>query len=116
MPNADGSEHAGLSPDQAELSPGRDVLGGEDRVTPPVMAPSARLAETLSAREHWQALEPVLLVLIEDGHLDFATAVSWLAAPDDALDGLSPAQWVEVGRDSERLLLIARRDAARLAQ
>ena len=80
------------------------------------MAPSAELAETLTAREHWHALEPVLLILTEDGHLDFATAVSWLASPDEALDGLSAAQWVSHGRDPERLLLVARRDAWRFAQ
>jgi hypothetical protein len=82
----------------------------------PVMAPSVDLADALTAREHWHALEPVLLVLNEDGHLDFATAVSWLASPAEALDGLSAAQWVSHGRDRERLLLVARRDAWRFAQ
>lgn len=76
----------------------------------------ARLADTQLAREHWAALEPVLLILIEDGGVQFATAVSWLAEPDDALDGHSPAQWVAAGRDIDRLTMIARRDAARLAQ
>jgi len=42
--------------------------------------------------------------------------VSWLASPDEALDGMRAAHWVSHGRDPERLLLIARRDAWRFAQ
>ena len=79
-------------------------------------APSAQLAATLMAREHWQVLEPVLLILVEAGHLTFPTAVSWLADPNDALDGLSPAQWVADSRDIERLLRVAQHDAERLGQ
>src|SRR6478609_545289 len=44
------------------------------------------------------------------------TAASWLVAGDDALDGRSPVEWVRERRDPERLALVARRDAARLAQ
>jgi hypothetical protein len=44
------------------------------------------------------------------------TAASWCTSPDDALDGLSPAQWVHAGADPERLHRVARQDAARLAQ
>jgi hypothetical protein len=44
------------------------------------------------------------------------TAASWLVAGDDALDGYSPVGWVNEQRDPERLALVARRDAARLAR
>jgi hypothetical protein len=44
------------------------------------------------------------------------TAASWLVAEDDALEGRSPVEWVRERRDPERLALVARRDAARLAQ
>lgn len=44
------------------------------------------------------------------------TAASWLVADDDALDGRSPVRWVRERRDPERLALVARRDAARLAR
>jgi hypothetical protein len=44
------------------------------------------------------------------------TAASWCVSEDDQLDGLSPVQWVREQRDAERLALVARRDAARLAQ
>ena len=57
-----------------------------------------------------------MLILVEEGGAHFATAMSWLASPDDALGGASPAQWVAAGRDYERLLLVARQDAARLAR
>src|SRR4051794_28700153 len=83
---------------------------------PPRGTLPAGAAETLRAREHWADLERVLLVLVEDGLMNFATAVSWLAEPDPALDGLSPAQWVAAARDPERLMQIARQDAARLAR
>jgi hypothetical protein len=65
------------------------------------MAPSAELAETVTAREHWHALERVLLILTEEGHLDFATAVAWLASPDEALDGM-PCRAVGVARPRSR--------------
>ena len=44
------------------------------------------------------------------------TAASWCVSDDDQLDGLSPVRWVRERRDLERLALVARRDAARLAQ
>jgi len=45
------------------------------------------------------------------------SAASWCTAPDDdALDGRSPAEWAHAGRDAADLDLVARRDAARLAQ
>ena len=53
---------------------------------------------------------------LADGAASPWTAASWLVAEDDALDGRSPAEWVRERRDPERLALVARRDAARLAQ
>ena len=44
------------------------------------------------------------------------TAAAWCVSDDDQLDGVSPARWVRERRDAERLALVARRDAARLAQ
>jgi hypothetical protein len=44
------------------------------------------------------------------------TAASWCVAPDEALDGRSPAQWTREGRDPARLARVAEQDAARLAQ
>jgi hypothetical protein len=94
----------------------REDAAASDGFASVIAAPSAELAETLMARECWQALEPVLLILIEDGPVTFPTAVSWMTFAHEALDGLSPAQWVADGRDTERLLRVARQDAARLGQ
>jgi hypothetical protein len=44
------------------------------------------------------------------------TAAAWCVAPDEALAGLSPRQWVSQDRDPERLAQVARQDAARLAR
>ena len=54
--------------------------------------------------------------LVADGAVTPWTAASWCVSEDDALDGLSPLRWVREGRDADRLLTLARRDAARLAQ
>lgn len=44
------------------------------------------------------------------------TAASWCVAPDPALQDASPAQWARTLKDPDRLLAVARQDAARLAQ
>ncbi len=44
------------------------------------------------------------------------TAASWCIAPDDALAGKSPVRWVREGHDPERLVVVAKHDAARLAR
>jgi hypothetical protein len=44
------------------------------------------------------------------------TAASWCVAPDPALHGNSPVQWAKARKDPERLLTVARQDAARLAR
>jgi hypothetical protein len=43
------------------------------------------------------------------------TAAAWCVAPDEALEGHSPAGWARAGRDPERLQTVAHHDAARLA-
>ena len=53
---------------------------------------------------------------VADGAVDDWTAASWCVAPDEALEGRSPAQWALEGRDPARLAGVARQDAARLAQ
>ncbi len=53
---------------------------------------------------------------LADAAVDPWTAAAWCAAPDDALEGHSPASWVLAGRDPDRLATIARQDAARLAR
>lgn len=44
------------------------------------------------------------------------TAASWCVSPHDGLDGRSPRDWLADGHDAQRLLNVAERDAARLAQ
>jgi len=44
------------------------------------------------------------------------TAASWCIRSDPALEGRSPAEWARAGKDRERVLQIARQDAARLKQ
>ena len=54
--------------------------------------------------------------IVADAAVTPWTAASWCVSADDALDGLSPAGWARDRRDAGRLLTVARRDAARLAQ
>jgi hypothetical protein len=63
-------------------------------------------------------LEPLVAAYwtIADGAVSDWTAASWCVSPDSALEGRSPARWAHEGRDSDRLLRIARQDAARLAR
>jgi hypothetical protein len=76
-------------------------------------APDGERTRRLAARRLWRELEPIMLILVEQGGAHFATALSWLAEPDVALGGQSPASWLAAGRDAETVALIARRDAAR---
>jgi hypothetical protein len=58
-------------------------------------------------REHWQVLERVVLILTQEGGAGLTLAASWCGTPDEALDGLSPAAWLERGRDPQTLYLRA---------
>jgi hypothetical protein len=53
---------------------------------------------------------------VAEGAISEWTAASWCVAPDDALDGQSPANWARDGRDPDRLAQVARQDSARLAR
>jgi hypothetical protein len=53
---------------------------------------------------------------VADGAANQWTAASWCVSPDPALQGTSPAQWAKARKDPERLLTVARQDAARLAR
>jgi hypothetical protein len=63
-------------------------------------------------------LEPLVHAYwtVADAALSDWTAASWCVAPDDALDGESPAGWALAGGDADRLAAVARQDAARLAR
>ena len=97
--------------DKADAASAADTLATRERQAAGM--PTAELAGTLAAREAWAKLEPLALILVEDGGVDLATAIRWLATPDDELDGHSPASRVEAGRDREHVLARARRAAAR---
>jgi hypothetical protein len=84
--------------------------------SPEALRPGPELARTLAARQAWTDLEPVMLVLIEQGGVQFETAMSWLTEPDEALDGHSPAAWIAAGRNPATVEPLARRAAARLAR
>lgn len=53
---------------------------------------------------------------VAEGAISEWTAASWCVAPDDALDGQSPATWARDGGDPDRLARVARQDSARLAR
>jgi len=63
-------------------------------------------------------LEPLVAAFwtVADGAVDDWTAASWCVASDDALDDRTPVQWAREGRDRDRLVQVARQDAARLAR
>jgi hypothetical protein len=79
-------------------------------------APDDEPARSPEARRLWLQLEAIMLILVEQGGAHFATALSWLAEPDEALEGQSPAAWLAAGRDPETIARLAGRDAARWAQ
>jgi hypothetical protein len=65
-----------------------------------------------------EPLQPLVRAfwIVADAPVDPWTAGSWCVSPHDGLENLSPAEWARQDHDAERLLLVARRDAARLAQ
>jgi len=44
------------------------------------------------------------------------TAAAWCVTADEALDRMSPVDWIRAGNDPIRLTVVARQDAARLAR
>ena len=108
---------AGIELTEPPVSREREVP--QQRQEPREWRPSPALsaaAEAMLTRERWQVLERVVLILTQEGAASLTLATSWCGTQDDALDGLSPAAWLEAGRDPETLFLLAHRDAARLAQ
>jgi hypothetical protein len=82
-------------------------------------SPSAPMRASLTeqvVRQHWRVLERVVVILTQSGGAGLTLAASWCGSRDEALDGLSPAAWLERGGDPERLLQLARHDAARLSR
>jgi hypothetical protein len=63
-------------------------------------------------------LEPLIAAFwtVADGAVDDWTAASWCVAADDALEGRTPVQWAREDGDPDRLVQVARQDAARLAR
>jgi hypothetical protein len=93
-----------------ELLRNRRLIGlresGGRRVYPAFQFHDGRPLETLIAA-FWTLV---------DAPVDEWTAASWCVAPDDALDGRSPAAFARLSDAAERLADVARQDAARLAQ
>lgn len=54
--------------------------------------------------------------LVEDGYMSGWSAASWCVHEHPELGGRSPRDWATAGEDSDRLALVARRDADRAAQ
>ncbi len=93
-----------------ELLRSRRLIGPQDS--------SGRRQFPLFQFDDGQPIEPLVAAYwaIADGAVNEWTAASWCVAPDDALDGMSPVEWARAGNDLDRLLAVARQDAARLAQ
>jgi hypothetical protein len=70
----------------------------------------------MRADEQIAVLGELMRILVVDGHAHLATAASWIAEPDDALDGLSPAAWLAAGRTPDRLRTLCRQGAGRLSR
>ncbi len=64
--------------------------------------------------EPYPAMASVLEVF-STAKLSPHTIASWFVTPQDALDGATPAEWMAEGRDVERVVVAARRSAARTA-
>lgn len=52
----------------------------------------------------------------EDPHADPWTCALWMRAPHPDLDGMTPVEWIDDGRQAEAVLTLAQHDAARWAQ
>lgn len=58
----------------------------------------------------------MLLPVFDEASLSVHTAASWFCTAQAALDGATPAVWMAEGRDTERLVVAARRSASRAAR
>jgi hypothetical protein len=107
------AREAGVELAPAAEAEAETTRGGDAPFASPAAATAAAGA---LAREHWHELERLMLILVQEGGASLTLAASWCGGPDEALGGMSPAAWLEFGRDSQVLFTLARRDAARLRQ
>lgn len=93
-----------------ELVRGRRVISLQER--------SGRRRYPLFQFEDGHPLEPIVTAfwIVAGGAASDWTAASWCVRTDPALGNRSPVDWVRAGRDPERVLQIARQDAARLTR
>ena len=93
-----------------ELLRSRRLIGPQDS--------SGRRQFPLFQFEDGQPLDSLVSAywIVADGAVSEWTAASWCVTPDEALGGMSPVEWTRAGNDRDRLLAIARQDAARLAR
>jgi hypothetical protein len=93
-----------------ELARGRRLISLRER--------SGRRRYPLFQFEDGQPLEPIVTAfwIVADGAASDWTAASWCVRTDPALGDRSPLEWVRAGKDPERVLQIARQDAARLTR
>jgi hypothetical protein len=106
----------------------RELLGGVSRQRVDELLRGRRLIGLRESSGRWsyplfqfddgRTLDPLIAAfwIVVDGGLDAWSAASWCVAPDPALQGSSPREWVRQGKDPERLVTIARQDAARFSQ
>jgi hypothetical protein len=106
----------------------RDLLGGVSRQRVDELLKSHRLIGLRDSGGRWRfpafqfldgrLLEPLISAFwaVTAGAISDWTAASWCVAPDEALQRRTPLDWARGGDDPERLLTVARQDAARLAQ
>jgi hypothetical protein len=93
-----------------ELLRARRLIGPQDS--------AGRRQFPLFQFEDAQPIEPLVSAFwtVADGALSEWTAASWCVTPDDALEGMSPLEWVREGKDPDHLLTVARQDSSRLAR
>jgi len=119
------SRHLGTLYDTGQV---RELLGGVSRQRVGELLRARRLMAMAdrSGRKRFPAFqfrdgEPAAELVqafwaLVDAPVGDWTAASWTASAHDGLDGASPAEWVARGGDADRLLMAARRDAARLSR
>jgi hypothetical protein len=105
----------------------RELLGGVTRQRVDEMLRSKRLIGLLdsSGRRRYPAFQfrdgrPLTAVVdafwVMTGAVGEWSAAAWCTSPDPALDHRTPARFAAADGDRARLMLLAQRDAARLAQ
>jgi hypothetical protein len=105
----------------------RELLGGVSRQRVDELLRARRLIGLRESSGRWsyplfqfddgRPIELLVTVfwIIVDGGLEEWSAASWCVSPDPALNGSSALRWCREGKDGERLLTVARQDAARFS-